>query len=350
MIPAPAWPAGGRAAPGRAAPGGPGLRRRLESGEIAVTAEIGPPRGADPDAIRRKTAPLRGWVDAVNITDNQSAFVRLSNWAGSLLALAAGVEPVMQLTCRDRNRIALQSDLLSAAALGVPNVLLMTGDHPRFGDHPEAKPVFDIDSVQLLWTARTMRDEGRLMSGRRLDPPPQWLIGAVENPAAPPARFRAARLGKKVEAGAEFVQTQFVFDVAAFAQWMTEVRDLGLDQRCRVLAGVGPIRSLRALEHMSANVPGVHVPDEIARRLRRVPADQVADEGLRICVEIILQVLQVPGVRGIHVMAPGFEQGIPEILSQAGIRQREPAVPAALAPDGSGPAAGPSGPGSGHAH
>jgi methylenetetrahydrofolate reductase (NADPH) len=350
MIPTPAWPAGGRAS----SEGGPALRRRLESGELAVTAEIGPPRGADPDAIRRKTAPLRGWVDAVNITDNQSAFVRLSNWAGSLLALAAGVEPVMQLTCRDRNRIALQSDLLSAAALGVPNVLLMTGDHQRFGDHPEAKPVFDIDIdidiVQLLWTARTMRDEGRLMSGRRLDPPPAWLIGAVENPSAPPARFRAVRLGKKVEAGAEFVQTQFVFDVAGFAQWMAEVRDLGLDQRCRVLVGVGPIRSLRALDHMCANVPGVHVPGEIARRLRRVPADRVADEGLRICVEIILQVLQVPGVSGIHVMAPGFEQGIPEILSRSGIRPRDPAVPAALDPDGSGRAAGPSGPGSGHAH
>jgi methylenetetrahydrofolate reductase (NADPH) len=340
MIPGPAWPAGGRAP----AEGGPALRRRLESGELAVTAEIGPPRGADPDAIRRKAAPLRGWVDAVNITDNQSAFVRMSNWAGSLLALAAGVEPVMQFTCRDRNRIALQSDLLSAAALG------MTGDHPRFGDHPDAKPVFDIDSVQLLWTARTMRDEGRLLSGRRLDPPPEWLIGAVENPSAPPARFRAARLGKKVEAGAEFVQTQFVFDVTAFAQWMAEVRDLGLDQRCRVLVGVGPIRSLRALEHMRANVPGVHVPDEIGRRLRRVPADRVADEGLRICVEIIRQVLQVPGVSGIHVMAPGFEQGIPEILSHSGIRQRDPAVPAALGPGGSGRAAGPPGPGSGHAH
>jgi methylenetetrahydrofolate reductase (NADH) len=344
-MPAPAWPAGGQAR----ADGGPVLRRRLRSGDVTVTAEIGPPRGADPDAIRRKVEPLRGWVDAVNITDNQSAFVRLSNWAGSLLALAAGVEPVMQLTCRDRNRIALQSDLLSAAALGIPNVLLMTGDHPRFGDHPEAKPVFDIDSVQLLWTARTMRDEGRLLSGRKLDPAPGWLIGAVENPAAPPSGFRAARLAKKVDAGAEFVQTQFVFDVPAFARWVAEVRDLGLDKRCAILAGVGPIRSLRALEHMHDVVPGVHVPDAIARRLRGTPEDRVADEGLRICAETIEGVLQIPGVSGIHVMAPGFEHGIPEILGLAGFRRRGDAKPAATPAGGIGAACAP-GPGGSHAH
>jgi methylenetetrahydrofolate reductase (NADPH) len=329
---------------------GPVLSGRLKSGEVTVTAEIGPPRGADPDSIRRQVEPLRGWVDAVNVTDNQSAFVRLSSWAGSLLALAAGVEPVMQFTCRDRNRIALQSDLLSAGALGIPNVLLMTGDHPRFGDHPEAKPVFDIDSVQLLWTARTMRDDGRLLSGRRLNPPPRWLIGAVENPSAPPARFRAARLGKKVSAGAEFVQTQFVFDVAAFARWMAEVRDLGLDQRCGILAGIGPIRSLRALEHIRGTVPGVHVPDELARRLRGVPADRVADEGLGICADIAQQVLQIPGVSGIHVMAPGPEPGILEILDRAGIRRRDQAGPAATKTDGCGRAAAAPDHGSGRAY
>jgi len=343
---APGWPPNGSADPA----GRPVLRSRLAAGEVAVTAEIGPPRGADPDAIGRKLEPLRGWVDAVNVTDNQSAFVRMSSWGGSLLALAAGVEPVMQLTCRDRNRIALQSDLLSASALGIPNVLLMTGDHPRFGDHPGAQPVFDIDSTQLLWTARTMRDEGRLMSGRRLDPPPSWLIGAVENPFAPPTRFRAARLGKKVAAGAEFVQTQYVFDVAAFAQWMAEIRDLGLDQRCRVLAGIGPIRSLRALQHMRANVPGVYVPDEIARRLTGGPADRVADEGLRICAEIAQQVLAIPGVSGIHVMVPGAEQVVPEIVRAAGIPRRQEPPPTAAAPDGSGRATGAPGGRSGRAH
>ena len=308
---------------------GTGLRARLDAGGFAVTAELGPPRGADPGALLRKLAPLRGWVDAVNITDNAGAQVRMASWAGSLLAAQAGIEPVMQLTCRDRNRLALQSDLLAAAAMGIPNVLLMTGDHPRFGDHPDGKPVFDLDSVQLLWAARTMRDEGRLLSGRALTTRPGWLIGAVENPFAPPAGYRAARLQKKAAAGAEFVQTQFVFDVAAFARWMAEVTGLGLDGRCRILAGVGPVRSLRALDHMRTGVPGLHIPDEVDRRLRAVPEDQVAAEGVRICVEIIEQIREIPGVSGVHVMAPGYEQGIPEILERAGLAGRDlrPAAP-----------------------
>jgi methylenetetrahydrofolate reductase (NADH) len=304
---------------------GAGLRARLASGAFAVTAEIGPPRGADPAALRRKVAPLAGWVDAVNITDNAGAHVRMASWAGSLLAAQAGIEPVMQLTCRDRNRLALQSDLLAAAAMGIPNVLLMTGDHPKFGDHPDASPVFDLDSVQLLWAARMMRDEGRLLSGRALSSRPAWLIGAVENPFAPPAGFRAARLAKKAAAGAEFVQTQFVFDVPAFARWMAQVRDLGLDRQCRILAGVGPVRSLRALDHLRTGVPGLHIPGEVGRRLRAVPADQVAGEGLRICAEVIEQIREIPGVSGVHVMAPGYEQGIPAILERAGL-----ARPAAL--------------------
>ncbi len=299
------------------------LRRRLESGSFAVTAEIRPPRSADPDLIRRGAGSLDGWVDAVNITDNQSSFVRLSSFAGSLIAMAAGVEPVMQVTCRDRNRIALQSDLLSAGAMGIPNVLLLTGDHPRFGDHADAKPVFDLDSVQLIWTARTMREQRRLLSGRELDPAPEWFIGAVENPFSPPIDFRAARLGKKVAAGAQFIQTQFVFDVAAFAQWMSEVRDLGLHQRCHVLAGVGPIRSLKSLEHMQRNVPGLHVPDAVDRRLRGVPPDRVEDEGLQLCAELIQQIREIPAVAGVHVMAIGFEQGIPEVLSRAGVPPRD---------------------------
>ena len=270
--------------------------------------------------MRRKVEPLRGWVDAVNITDSQGAHARLSNWAGSLLALAAGVEPVMQVTCRDRNRIALQSDLLSAAALGIPNVVLMTGDHPRFGDHPDAKPVFDLDSVQLVWTARTMRDEGRLLSGRTLDPPPRWLIGAVENPFAPPAGFRAARLGKKVAAGAEFAQTQFVFDVPAFARWMAEVRDLGLDARCKILAGVGPVRSLRALEYMQrqrARACGSRTRSAAGCAASRPTGWPM--RGSRSARRSSSRSCEIPGVSGVHVMAPGFEHGIPEILARAGL-------------------------------
>jgi methylenetetrahydrofolate reductase (NADPH) len=298
-----------------------GLRGALAAGRFAVTAEIGPPRGVDPHSVGQSAALLRGWVDAANVTDNQGAHVRLSSLAGSLLAAEAGVEPVMQLTCRDRNRIALQSDLIAAATLGIPNVLLLTGDHPRFGDHPDAKPVFDLDSVQLVWTARTMRDDGLLLSGRPLDPRPGFLIGAVENPFAPPTDFRAARLGKKVAAGAEFCQTQFVFDVGGFARFMAEVVDRGLGTRCAVLAGVGPIRSLRAYEFIRTKVPGVHVPDEVGRRLRGVPADRVAAEGVAICVETIQALREIPGVAGVHVMAFGYERGIPEILERAGLER-----------------------------
>jgi methylenetetrahydrofolate reductase (NADPH) len=296
------------------------FRASLERGDFTVTAEIGPPRGAAAGAITRKLGPLRGWVTAVNITDNQGAAVRLSSWAGSLIAMAAGVEPIMQLTCRDKNRIALQSDLLGASAMGVPNILVMTGDHPKFGDHADAKPVFDLDSVQLLWAARTMRDEGKLLSGRELKPAPSWFLGAVENPSAPPLDFRAARLGKKVAAGAQFVQTQYVFDPAAFARWMAQVRDLGLHERCHILAGVGPISSLRALSHLEQHVPGVQVPAGLGRRLRGVPEDRVAEEAMTACAETISELRQIPGVAGVHVMAVGNEHRVPVILQRAGLQ------------------------------
>jgi methylenetetrahydrofolate reductase (NADPH) len=306
------------------------FRTALESGAFTVTAEIGPPRGADAGAIVRKVLPLRDWAAAVNITDNQGAAVRLSSWAGSLAAMTAGVEPIMQVTCRDRNRIALQSDLLGASAMGIPNVLVMTGDHPRFGDHASAKPVFDLDSVELLWAARTMRDEGRLLSGRELDPAPSWFLGAVENPSAPPVDFRAARLAKKVAAGAQFVQTQYVFDAAAFGRWMSQVRDLGLHERCYILAGVGPISSLRALSHLQQRVPGVQVPAELARRLRGVPAERVADEAMTACAETISELRQIPGVAGVHVMAVGNEHRIPAILRLAGLGEVGAVTPGGL--------------------
>ncbi|TQM03146.1 methylenetetrahydrofolate reductase [Pseudonocardia kunmingensis] len=300
------------------------LAAAIGEGRFAVTAEIGPPRGADAAAIERKAGLLRGWVDAANITDNQGAHVRLSSLAGSVLALRAGVEPVMQLTCRDRNRIALQSDLLAAGALGVPNVLLLSGDHPVYGDHPDAAAVFDLDSVQLVWTARTLRDEGVLLSGRPVETRPQFLVGAVENPFAPPAAFRATRLGKKAAAGAQFCQTQFTFDVPAFARFMAEVVDRGIAQRCAVLAGVGPIRSLRAYEFVRTHVPGVHLPESVGRRLRGVPEHRVAAEGVALCVETIEALRAIPGVAGVHVMAFGYERGIPEILERAGLAPAAP--------------------------
>ncbi|WP_433275878.1 methylenetetrahydrofolate reductase [Pseudonocardia xinjiangensis] len=289
------------------------LADALRTGRFAVTAEIGPPRGADVDEIRESAALLRDWVDAANVTDNQGAQVRVSSFAGSIVALAEGLEPVMQMTCRDRNRIALQSDLLSAGALGVPNLVLMTGDRPERGDHADATPVFDLSSSGLMNVARTLRDEGRLMSGRAIDPAPQYLLGAVDTGTGVPDR-----LEQKVADGAEFVQTQFVFDVDDFVVWMQKVRDLGLDGRCGILAGVGPIRSLRALEFM-AGIPGVVIPPSFERRLRGVPADRVAAEGMAAAAETVAALREVPGVAGVHVMSVGYERGVPEILEAAGL-------------------------------
>lgn len=306
------------------------FRQRVAARQFAITAEIGPPRGADTAPVAEKAAALRGCVDAVNITDNQGATVRLSSLGGSVAALRAGIEPIMQLTCRDRNRIALQSELLSASALGVPNVLIMTGDHPRNGDHPDATAVFDLDSTRLLSVATAMRDKGTLMSGAELNPPPSWLLGAVENPpgrassaeeAEAAAEKATGRLAGKINAGAQFVQTQFVFDVAAFASWMSRVRDQGLHERCAILAGVGPVRSERALAHL-ATIPGVVIPDHVRDRLAGLSPDQLRAEGEKLCSEIIAQLAEVPGVAGVHVMAIGAESAIPGIIEQAGLSGR----------------------------
>ncbi len=293
-------------APGR-------LAEALRTGRFAVTAEVAPPRGADVTRLRETARLLRGWVDAANVTDNQGARVRMSSLAGSAVLLAEGLDPVMQMTCRDRNRIALQSDLLAAGGLGVPNVLLMTGDRPERGDHPDAPGVFDLDSDSLTATARALRDDGTLLSGQTVDPAPRYLIGAVDPGAGEPER-----LARKVALGTEFVQTQFVFDVAAFAGWLARVRDLGLTQRCGVLAGVGPIRSLRALDVM-AGLPGVAVPPALERRLRGVPAHRVAEEGMAACAETVAALRELPGLAGVHVMAVAYEQGVPEILTAAGL-------------------------------
>ena len=297
---------------------GPGmLARVLAAGEFAVTAEVSPPRGASTEPVTRKAAALRDWVHAVNITDNAGATARMAGWAGCLAALDAGVEPIMQLTCRDRNRLALQSELLAASALGIPNMLLMTGDHPRQGDHPQAKPVFDLDGTQLLGVARVMRDDGELMSGRKLMPRPSWLLGGVADPAAD-----VSRLAAKVEAGAQFVQTQYVFDVPAFARWVQAAGERGLLGRCRVLAGVGPVLSQRALHHL-AGLPGVHIPAAYADRLLAAgdgSADRFRAAAEALCAETIAALTQVPGLGGVHVLAPGGEAAIPASLGQAGLR------------------------------
>lgn len=287
---------------------------------FAVTTEISPPRGAGTDGLRKRARALREWVDAANITDNQSAMVRMASWGGSLVVLSEGLEPVMQVQCRDRNRMALQSDLLAASALGIGNIVLMTGDKPEAGDHPDAPGVFDLNSATLLAAARTMRDDGRLLSGRELKPPPRWLVGAVEDPFAPGA-VGAERLAKKVEAGAEFVQTQFVFEVDRFAAWMASVREAGLDRRCAILAGVGPIRSRPMLARMQ-RIPGIHIPPSVIRRLHAVPEEQVGEESLTIASEVIRALRDVPGVAGVHVMAVGMEDAVPGLIERAGLGRR----------------------------
>ena len=289
------------------------LAEALRTGRFAVTAEVAPPRSADVTRLRETARLLRGWVDAANVTDNQGARVRMSSLAASVVLLAEGLAPVMQMTCRDRNRIALQSDLLAVGALGIPNVLLMTGDRPEHGDHPDAVPVYDLDSDTLMAAARALRDDATLLSGQTVDPPPRYLIGAVDAGAGEPER-----LARKIASGAEFVQTQFVFDVPAFATWLDRVRDLGLTERCGILAGVGPIRSLRALEVMTA-LPGVTVPAAVQRRLRGVPTLRVAEEGMSVCAEIVATLRELPGLAGVHIMSVAYERGVPEILTAAGL-------------------------------
>jgi methylenetetrahydrofolate reductase (NADPH) len=295
------------------------LQDRLGSGRFAVTAELSPPRGAGTAAMAELAGVLRDWVDAVNVTDNQGSNVRMASWAGSVAVAAAGLEPIMQMTCRDRNRIALQSDLLGATALGVRNVLIMTGDHPSNGDHPTAKPVFDLNSFELLEAVRAMRDDGLLLSGRRLDPAPDCFLGAVENPFSAPGTHPAARLGQKVAAGAQFVQTQFVFDVPAFAGWMEQVREFGLHEQCHILAGVGVIRTQGALDFIADKLPGVDVPPEVYQRLHA--AADIAAESVTLAAETIRQLREIPGVAGVHVLAAGHERAIPDLLAGAGLAE-----------------------------
>jgi methylenetetrahydrofolate reductase (NADPH) len=302
------------------------LRDRLAAGQFTITAELSPPRGASAAAMLSRAELLRGWVDAVNITDNQGSHVRLASWAGAVAVQQSGIiEPIMQMTCRDRNRIALQSDLLGAGAFGIENLLFMSGDHPKFGDHPGAKPVFDLDSTQLTWTARTLRDEARLLSGRELNPAPSFFIGAVENPFAPPVEYRAQRAAKKIAAGAQFMQTQYVFDLGVFTRWVNDLGELGVLDRCAVLAGVGVIRSVRMLDFLSSGkVPGVQIPEPVIRRLRGVPAEDVGAEGARLAAELIAAIREMPGVSGVHLLTAGYEKQTPDLLRMAGIDRPAP--------------------------
>ena len=301
---------------------GSNLERVLRAGQFAVTAELVPPDSADPQSVYAAARFLSQVADAINSTDASGANVHMSSLGSCALLLQAGYDVVMQMSCRDRNRIALQGDLLGAAALGVKNVLCLTGDDVTAGDQPEAKRVFDFDSLHLLHTARIMRDRGVLLSGRELSVAPRLFLGAVENPFAPPVHWRAHRLAKKVEAGADFIQTQYVFDVNVFRDFMARVRDLELHKRVFILAGVGPLKSPQAAEYMRTRVPGVVIPDAVIDRLKKTPRAHWREEGQEICVEIIQQLRDIEGVAGIHLMAYRQEAMIAEIVQRAGLFPR----------------------------
>jgi len=298
------------------------LERVLRSGRFAVTAELNPPDSADAQEVYDAAVTLAAVCDAINATDASGANCHMSSVAICALLTRAGYSPVFQVSCRDRNRIAIQGDLLGAAAMGVCNVLCLTGDDVTNGDQPEAKRVFDFDSIQLLRTARIMRDEGVFLSGRKLTTPPRLFLGAAENPFAPPYDWRPLRLAKKVEAGADFIQTQYCFDVPRLEAFMRRVRELGLHERVFILVGVGPLRGEKAAEFMRSKVPGVYIPDEVVARLRGAPKGKQRDEGKRICVEIIQQVRAIPGVAGVHVMAYRQEELVAEIIEEAGLLPR----------------------------
>jgi methylenetetrahydrofolate reductase (NADH) len=328
---------GGAAGPTDVSNGGPAggsmatrarsrLHRLLLDGEFVVTAELATTDSADPASVTTLADGLRAHVDAVNCTDNSAAHPHVSATAAAHLLVDAGVEPIVQFACRDRNRLGLQSDVLGAAALGARNVVLMTGDDVSAGDHPEAKPIYDIDSIHAIRIVRTMRDEGTYLSGRRLAQPPDVLIGAVENPFAPPLDFRPMRMGKKVEAGAEFIQTQICFNVEKLRLFMARAADLGLLEHVWVIAGVFIPKSAKGMWYLRDFVPGIDVPDDVVARMDGTPPERQADEGLSIALEIIEQVRAIAGISGIHLMAIRNEEAILRVVEDAGLTPRPAAA------------------------
>ncbi|RLA80535.1 MAG: methylenetetrahydrofolate reductase [Deltaproteobacteria bacterium] len=298
------------------------LEKVLRAGHFAVTSECGPPRGADPEAIRRKGELLKGVVDAVNVTDCQTSVVRMSSLSSCLILKEMGFDPILQMVTRDRNRIAIQSDILGAAALGINNILCLSGDHQRFGDHPQAKNVYDLDSIQLIMTVKKMRDEGKFLSGEELTKPPRLFIGAAANPFADPFEIRALRLAKKVAAGAQFIQTQCIYNLKRFEEWMKQVVDMGLHEKVYILAGVTPMKSVGMARYMQKMVPGMDVPEEIITRLKGVPKEKQPEEGIKICIEQIERLKEMEGIRGVHIMAIEWEEKVREIAEGAGLLPR----------------------------
>jgi methylenetetrahydrofolate reductase (NADPH) len=301
---------------------GSNLEKILRSGKFAFTGELGPPRGTNVEAVRKKAAPLKGMVDSVNITDNQTAMVRMSSWAASLIAIQEGLEPNYQMVCRDRNRLAMQADILGAYAHGIRNILCLSGDHQQFGDHPNAKGVFDIDSIQLVNMVKNMRDNGKFMGGADIDGPPGMFIGAAANPFADPFEWRVYRLAKKVQAGADFVQTQCIYNMKKMREWVKQANDMGLTEKIYILAGVTPMKSLGMARYMKSKVPGMDVPNEIINRLKGVKKNVQADEGIKIACEQIEEFKEMKGIAGVHLMAIEWEHKVPEIAERAKVLPR----------------------------
>jgi len=297
------------------------LERVLSEGKFAVTAEIGPPKGSDPEKITSKAEIVKGFADAFNVTDNQTSVVRLSSMGGCCILLKKNLEPVMQITCRDRNRIALQSDVLGAAAVGVKNMLFLTGDHQSFGNHPDAKGVYDVDSIQLIQIVKNMRDNGIFQSEDKiLSGNPDVFIGAAANPFADPFEFRVDRLEKKIDAGAEFIQTQSVFNLDKFNVWMVEIRSRCLDKKVHILAGVTPLKSLRMTERMKFHVPGVDIPEGIYNRMKN--AEDAKEEGYQVALELINEVKKIKGIHGMHITALFWEDIVPLFMKESGLLPR----------------------------
>lgn len=302
---------------------GSNLEILLKAGRFVVCGEMSPPQSVDSASIAKKCAYFKGFVDAVNLTDNQTAIVRMSSVVSSFFALTGGVEPIMQMTCRDRNRLAMQSDILGAYALGVRNVLCLTGDYQSFGNHPDAKAVFDLDSTQLVQMVKQMRDEKKFQCGEEMKQEPRMFVGAAANPFGEPFEMRVLNLAKKITAGADFIQTQPVFDVPLFEKWMNAVRDEGMDQEVHILAGVMPVRSVKALLYMKESVPGMRIAPEYIERMRAVTEKEAAmEEGVRIAVEIMKQLREIPGVAGIHIMPVMWESITPRLVEEAGLLPR----------------------------
>ncbi|MFC1579539.1 methylenetetrahydrofolate reductase [Thermodesulfobacteriota bacterium] len=298
------------------------LEKILLQGQYAVTSEVGPPRGSDPEDITKKAELIKDYVDAINITDNQTSVTRLCSLAACIHLKLMGLEPVLQMVVRDRNRIALQSDILGAASFGINNILCLSGDHQIFGDNPQGQNVFDIDSMQLIQLVRLMRDEGKFLGGDEIKKPPNMFVGAAANPFADPFEIRVPRLAKKAAAGVEFIQTQCIYNLDKFELWMKEARDRGLHEKVHILAGVTPFKSAGMAKYMKNRVPGMDVPDDVVKRMSDTPKEKQAEEGIKICIESIQRLKEVEGVRGFHIMAIEWEEKVSEIVQQAGLYPR----------------------------